>query len=256
MRERARRRRVRGRRRHVGRMRVLRFATVEVGTGAPLGCVRCSSASAPGYYESDAVIERVAAVADSWGDPPGPNVILCGPEPFAHPGLPAIVAACANRGVERICIETDGGALSVGANAEGALDAGVRHLRVRLPAAVAPAGDDLAGRPGLVRDARSGVRAFLEAGEAGGVDVVVTAVVPVCSHTLDLLPASVAELASWGVHAVRLVSAGALPNDAAVHLAAACDTGMVNRVWVETDGALPLPESHALHAVDEAGDDG
>ena len=48
------------------------------------------------------------------------------------------------------------------------------------------------------------------------------------------------------------LAAGPLPDSAAGVVAAACDTGMVNRLWVETDGNLPLPDSHRLHAV--AGD--
>ena len=235
---------------------MLRFAAVEVGAGEALGCVRCSPRGAPAYYPLDDIIDRIAAASGAWERLPGPNVVLCGPEPFAHPELPALVAGCAERGVERICIETDGGALAVGGNAEGALLGGVRHLRVRMLGAGQRATDELSGRPGLSQKAKAGVRAFLDTADARGMTVAVTGVIPVCRHNLDVLPESVGALAEWGVHAARLVSSGPLPESAAAHLAAACDTGMLNRIWVETDGTLPLAASHLLHAVCEAGGDG
>ncbi|MGB4442546.1 MAG: hypothetical protein WBJ62_10065, partial [Coriobacteriia bacterium] len=79
--------------------------------------------------------------------------------------------------------------------------------------------------------------------------VVVTAVIPVCRHNADALPATIAELASLGVQAVRLVPSADATTPALALLAAACDTGMVNRLWVEVDPALPLPDTYALHAV-------
>ena len=225
---------------------------MRVGAGEPLGCVRCSPRGSTTYYPLTDILARVAEIAESWQQAPGPNVMLGGPDPFGHPELPAIVAGCVKHGAERICIETDGGALSVQGNAEGALASGVRHLHVRVLAAAEPVSDDLSGRLGLVRDAKAGVRAFLTAAEGQGTAVAVTAIMPVCSHSLGALPPSVGAVAAWPVHAVRLVAAGPLPDSAAGVVAAACDTGMVNRLWVETDGTLPLPNSHRLHAV--AGD--
>ena len=235
---------------------MLRYAEVRVGGGAPLGCASCSPRSASAYDPSADVLARIAAVTKSWRGVPGPNVVLSGPEPFLHPELPALVAACVTGGAERVCIETDGGALAVGGNAEGALRSGVRQLRVRMLSAVEPAADGLTGRPGLHRAAGDGVRAFLAAAVQRDLAVAVTVVIPVCGHNLETLPATIGALASWGIHAVRLESSGPLPDLAAVHLAATCDTGMVNRLWVETDGLLPLPESHRLHAVPEVSPDG
>jgi hypothetical protein len=176
--------------------------------------------------------------------------VLCGPEPFNHPELPAIVVGCIERGVARLGIETDAGALSVPGNAVGALRAGVRHFRVRmLGSPDETLTDALSGRPGLAHAAWDGVRTALEAADSLGVTVVVTVVMPVCRHSLAALPAAVARFAAMGAHAVRLTSAGPLPPSAEARIAAACDTGMVNHLWVETDGLLPLPSTHALHAV-------
>lgn len=232
---------------------MLDFVEVAVGEGEGLGCATCRARLVPSYRPADEVISEIRDVAARWGGRPGPNLVLCGPEPFAHPELPRLVAAAVEAGVERLALETDGGALSVSQNATGALRSGVRHLRVRVLAADAAVSDGLTGKPGLSASARVGIGLFLEAAAQDGVACAVTAIVPVCDHNLVMLPAIVAELAGWGVHAVRLVKACDLPDGAATDIAAACDTGMVNRLWVETDGRVPLPSGHALHEVPEAG---
>lgn len=230
---------------------MLQFAHIVVGEGSGLSCVRCAAPSADTYLASSQISDSVRSVASAWDAAPGPNIILSGPEPFAHPDLPVLVAACVEAGIERICLETDGGALSVEANAAGVLRAGVRHLRVRLLAADEALADELSGRSGRCRDALAGVRNFLSAAEASAVRVSVTALVPVCEHNLVALPSTIAGLAQYGFHGVRLVRGGALPSPASAILAAACDTGMVNRLWVEVEPGLPLPASHRLHAVAE-----
>lgn len=232
---------------------MLEFAHVEVGEGAPLGCARCGAARVSVYYPADEVAARISAVVSAWTPAPGPNLVLSGPEPFAHPALPDLVTACVEAGVERIAIETDGGALAVRGHAAGALGAGVTHLRVRvLAAGDDAAADALTGRPGLARAVASGVVAYRDEARRTETRVAVSAIVPVCRHNLDVLPATVARLATWGIDGVRLVPGAELSPSAGVSLAAACDTGMVNRLWVEADPALGLPESHALHSVEAA----
>lgn len=228
---------------------MLDFAHIALGTGDGLTCTRCAPARDAAYLSAAEVITRIETAAQRWPGGPGPNIVLGGPEPFAHPELPALVAACVEAGAERICLETDGGALSVPANAAGVLRAGVRHLHVRLLAADAVLADELSGLRGRCGDALAGIEAFLAAAESEGARVAVTALIPVCEHNLGALPAAVAALARRGVHAVRLLGTGTLPRGAEGVLAAACDTGMINQLWVEADPALPLPQSHALHAV-------
>lgn len=228
---------------------MLEFVQVALGEGTPLGCTRCAAPVQPSYLPAVEIIARVRAVTEAWESVPGPNVVLGGPEPFDHPELPALVAACVAAGAERIALETDAAALSVPANAAGVLRAGVRHLLVRVLDADMTRGDAVGGRPGRTRDAIAGIRTYLSAAGEAGVPVAVTAIVPVCRHTAPALSSTIAELASVGVHAVRLVpsqdNAGVTP----ALLAAACDTGMVNHLWVEADPALPVPDSHTLHAV-------
>ncbi|MBN1193543.1 MAG: hypothetical protein JXA36_07650, partial [Coriobacteriia bacterium] len=198
----------------------------------------------------------VGEISDGWEGGPGPNIVLGGPEPFAHPELPAIVAACKEAGVARIAVETDAAALSLSGNAEGALSSGVRHLLVRVLSGQDEVADRLSGRVGVASAARVGVASYLGGAERLGLTVAVTAVVPVCAHNLDMLPATVADLAARGFHAVRLITGGPLPSAASGIVAAACDTGMVNHLWVCTDGQLPLPPSHRLHGqADGAADD-
>lgn len=229
---------------------MLDFTAIAIGSGAPAGCTRCSVPVPAGYFAADDLAASIAAAAvASAAAVPGPNLALTGPEPFGHPELPALVAACVRVGAERIALETDGGALATGGNAAGVIHAGVRHLWVRVLAGEPATSDELSGRRGLAAAARTGVAAYLAAADDAGVTVAVTCSVPVCMHTLPSLPRTAALLAGWGVHALRLHAAGALPAHAGDLLAAACDTGMVNGLWVEVDRSLPLPESHRLHSL-------
>ncbi len=235
------------------------FHPVSIGDGAACGCVRCGPAPEAAYASVAEVEARLTAVRPAPGAPSDPGrsiaggVALVGPEPFAHPELPALVAMCRRAGFARIALETDGSALAAHGNAVGVLHAGVRHLWVRVLGADDATHDALGGHPGRGAASRLGVAAYLEAAATTGVTVAVTAVVPVCEHTLGELPAVVAACAQRGFHAVRLEAAGSLPSRAATVVAAACDTGMVNRVWVSTDGALLLPETHRLHGEPDGG---
>lgn len=219
------------------------LVSIAVGTGAPAGCTRCAPVSDATYLPVSEIAAALSAVGGAAG------VTLTGPEPFSHPELPALIAACRDAGFSRIALESDAGALAVPGNAPGVLHAGVRHLLVRVLGADDATHDERIGRSGRASAARVGVAAYRAAALESGRAIVVTAVVPVCRHTLPELPAIVAECGARGFDAVRLVSAGRLPDSAATVIAAACDTGMVNRIWVATDGSLPLPDSHRLHGV-------
>jgi len=226
---------------------VIGFAPIYLGDGPVSGCVRCGAPSAPGYLPVEAIAAAVAGVL------PADGVALSGPEPFAHPDLPRVVAACRDAGVSRIAIETDGGALSVPGNAHGVLLSGVRHLWVRVLGSSDEMHDTLAGKRGIAQAMRAGVAGYLANAETERLQVAVTAIVPVCGHNLGELPAIVAYCAAHGFHAARLLAAGALPSSAETIVAAACDTGMVNHLWVAVDESLPLPPSHRLHGEVDGG---
>lgn len=222
---------------------MLEFAPIRVGEGLPLSCTLCSSPAPATYTSADAFAATLAKVP-----PSAPGVALVGPEPFSHPELPKLIGACREAGFARIALESDGGALSVMSNATGALHAGVRHLWIRVLGADAESHDGLARRPGLWAAMRAGLGAYRAAADGSGLAVAVTAILPVCRHTLPSLSATVASCARLGFDAVMLKTTTALPESVAPSVAAACDTGMLGRVWTFTDGGLPLPESHQLHA--------
>lgn len=225
---------------------MIRFAHVSLGEGAGPSCVTCASAqSAARPRSGDDVIAEIQEIANEWTAGTGPNVLLEGFEPFSHPQLPALVAAAIEAGFARVGLETDGGALAQAGNAAGALHAGVRHLRLRT-LGLDDLGDELAGRAGLAVMAAAGVSVFREVAASTDTRVAISAVIPVCEHNLASLPATVAALADMGAGAARLIRAGELPANAAAGIAAACDTGTVNRVWVDVHD-LPLPETHRAH---------
>lgn len=231
---------------------MLEFVRIPVGTGRELRCSLCDPAQAPTYLPAEQVAASIAEAARHSGDPTGPNLCLCGPEPLGHPDLPRLVLSCRQAGARRIALETDGAALSIPSNVAGLLSAGVHHLHVRVLDADEARGDRLGGRPGKTRDALAGAAAFAEAARAAGIATVLTLRVPVCPHNLASLTGVVLQAASMHADAVRLLSPGALPPSAGTVLAAACDTGMVNGVWVEAADDLPLPETHRLHVVQES----
>jgi hypothetical protein len=237
---------------------MIRFADVAVGTGPSCGCVRCHPQRAEtAYRATDQIVAEIAAVCAGWDGRPGPNVRLTGAEPFGHPELPALVSAAVAAGCQRLGADTDGVALRSPANAGGALMAGVRHVRFTLLAGTSGLHDTLAGVPGLLDVTLEGIRSYRSIAEAEGVAVGVTAVVPVCRHTVHDLPAAAGLAVECGVDAVvlRLEDGGVDLPAAVPWIVAACDTGVVNGVWVEADGVpfclLPGYDLHVADAVRE-----
>ncbi|MDZ4654387.1 MAG: hypothetical protein U1F44_00695 [Coriobacteriia bacterium] len=215
---------------------MLRFSLVEIGTGGRASCARCGlSRQAVDYLSAAEVTEHIRrAVAEC--PSPGPNVMLGGADAFGHPELPVLVNAATRDGAVRIGLETDGGALATSGNAAGALHAGVRHVRV-----------SYADPP----KALAGISAWAEAARTAGVAAVATAAVSLCVHNVTELAQGVAAMAEAGVAGVTLDGRSMrVTADVRAQVAAACDTGTVNGVWVEVLGpAELLPESHVLHLV-------
>lgn len=237
---------------------MLGFVSVSVGTGSPARCARCHGAAPAVAYRpaSDAVAD-IAAVAQGWSAGPGPNVAVCGPEPFGHPELPSIVTGAAQAGVVRLRLETDAAALASPANASGSVAAGVRHLRFRLLGGSPGMHDALVGEAGALDATLEGVRAFAAAADGQNAAVSITALVPVCRHNVRDLAAAVGAALDAGADEVTLlIDDGGLDVRAAVPwITAACDTGIVNGVWVEVDGLgyciLPGYDLHLADTVRE-----
>jgi hypothetical protein len=167
--------------------------------------------------------------------------------------LPRIVAGVTEAGCARLAVDTDAVALLSPANAGGALVAGVRNVRFTLLAGTEGVHDALAGTPGVFDAVRDGVRSYLSAAGAQGFAVSVTALVPVCRHNANDLPAAVGVAVESGADRVevRVVDGGMDLAQAIPWITAACDTGVVNGVWVEVEGVpFCLMPGYDLHLAD------
>jgi hypothetical protein len=235
---------------------VLRFVSVSLGGGLPLRCVRCHGSAPEVSYRSADELDPLLAEAVAAAGSPGPNVELTGPEPFGHPELPAVVAAAARHGVARLRLETDAIALASPVNAGGSIAAGVRHLRVRLLGGSPGVHDGLGAVVGAFDATLAGVRCFVASAAESGSPVSVTVVIPVCRHNVHDLTPAVLAAAEAGADAVTLMldDPGLDLAMAAPWLMSACDTGVINGVWVEVDGApFCLLPGYDLHVVDAVG---
>lgn len=208
---------------------MIAFQTVSTGTGDLLGCRLCGAGSAGEHTPAQDVLAAIADVRSRGAE----NVMLAGSEPFRHPALPALVAACAEAGFARIAMLTDAGALTIPENASGALEAGLRHIHVPLFGPDAPS-HDAACASGRFAQTTAGVEGFLAAATRAAASVALVGVLPLCEHTLASAPAIVATFARLGALAVRIVPAPGVDADAP-EVRAAFETGMVNGVWVWVD---------------------
>lgn len=223
---------------------MLRFVEVSMGDGGSVACTRCVPPSDPAYRPAaDIIAEAASAVAAG-----AENISLTGAEPFGHPDLPAVVSGIAHAGVSRLRVVTVGAALAAGENAAGAQAAGLRHARVVL---LGPEGvhDALADAPGLFDAAAQGMHAWTEAADAAGHRAFLSVLLPVCEHNIAMAPAAVAEAARHGAREVVMRVSPSIDTDRARDVvAAACETGTINRVWVRVEGpAEVLPPALALH---------
>jgi hypothetical protein len=236
---------------------VIRFAEVSLGTGPGTGCGRCggSGPAETSFRTGDDVVAEARVVCAAWDRGTGPNIRLTGAEPFAHPELPKIVSGVIAAGCHRLALDTDAAAMRSGGNARGALVSGVRHVRFTLLAGTEGVHDALAGAPGVFDATRDGIRSYRAAAEAEGLDVSLTALVPVCRHNLRDLPSAIGAALEAGADRieVRLTDGGIDLPAAVPWITAACDTGVVNGVWVEVEGVpfclLPGYDLHLADAV-------
>lgn len=216
---------------------MLEFVSVAIGAESEAGCVSCVNCGATGAgipLPLDSVRAALLHFSESWSSGPGPNVVFTGLEPFAHPELPALIAAARAAGFVRIRLRTDAGALGLGSNARGALDAGVTQIEV-VCLGDGVQMDRLAGKPGLAAAQAAGVAAFRTAAREAEAVVTVIGLVPVCRHNAALVPGAVARLASLGAVAVHLDAAGCPPRERA-HVIAALDTAAVNGIAGSVSG--------------------
>lgn len=187
------------------------FSTISLsGSATPqTHCIRCSSEP-----RVPASFEEARGALDAATDADG--VMFMGYEPFAHPELVRLLAHARGRGIRRIGLSTDGGALANISNAAGCLDAGVRLFELVVLGNDAKTHDYLAGAPGLYDAMRRGVENIRTLSSARGYHIAIVALIELCQHNLDQLPLFAARCADLGVNAVRLVIAPQLSVDPAL----------------------------------------
>jgi len=233
---------------------VIRFADISLGTGGEVRCSRCHGEQQPASYRSAAEIApEISMACTLWDGLPGPNVRLTGAEPFGHPELPALVATATEAHCRRLCLDTDAVALRSRQNAGGSLMAGVRHLRWTILGGTPGVHDALSGEPGALDASVEGARSFVSIASDEAIAVSVTALVPVCRHNAHDLPAAAGLAVDAGVDRILLrVEDGGLDLLSALPwIVAACDTGVVNGVWVEVEGVpFCLLPGYDLHLAD------
>ncbi|MDO9107800.1 MAG: hypothetical protein Q7U89_02245 [Coriobacteriia bacterium] len=221
---------------------MIEFARIPIGTGGAAICARCQPSTAILHTSSDEILSCVKRVAQRAEGSGSPNVLLDGAEPFRHPSLPAILSGARAAGVERIAMVTDAGALGVADNASGSISAGLRQIHVPLFGSDSRSHDALT-HAGTFDTSCTGIARFQSAAERMGVEVLAIGVLPLCVHNLADAAAIVAVFARLGAAAVRLI--GDDSSTSRSHIRAACETGMVNGVWVWHEGD-PSPQHSSL----------
>ncbi len=230
---------------------MLSFTRVSMGEGSAITCRACGVSPSLSHRDTDEAAAEVArAVASASG---AANLALSGGEPLVHPGLWTVLSAAREAGATRIRVETAGDPSGVDDVAGRLLEAGVRHLRVRVTAGSADSSDRLTVESGYLGAALGVLGDFLAASSRMDVQVALSGAILVCKHNLSELPLAIGELVAAGATAVSLqVAPGLAEREAIPWLLAACDTGAVNCAWVSVEGT-ELPPTHRLHSLRQVG---
>jgi hypothetical protein len=229
---------------------MLHFVDIRLAASDVSTCRRCTMASDHSPRDLSDVVDEVKNVCSNWDGALGPNLSFIGGEPFAHRGLPQVLAAAVSTGAQRIRIESDCSALASAESAQHALAQGVRHLRFVLLGPDAHTHDHLVNAPGAFDVLLAGVQHFREAAELSVTGIHVGCRIPVCRHNLQQLPMIVTTALQAG--ALDVLISIEDPNldvtTAVAWIEAACDTGTVNGAWVEVEGVpYGLAAGWALH---------
>lgn len=230
---------------------MIECAYIPLARGSRIPCTACAPVPATlEHRPAEEIIIDVRRAVAGMAATPGPAILLGECEPFSHPELVSIVTQSVAAGVRRLGLRSDASALTRGDNASGAISAGVRRLDVTLLGGDESAHDRLYGRPGSFAVALAGMQAFREVGERMAVPVVLTGSVPVCRHVVTGIPAIVERFARSGASSVELVFEDPSIADTGTvkTIIAACETGIVNGVWVSIRGLDPAALGrHVLH---------
>lgn len=216
------------------------FSRVSIGEGLP-SCTRCAGKGASAFRDTEDVVTELGSR----------DVDLVGADSLTHPDIERIVEQAVSMAADRVRIEVASGIDK--AKALALIHSGVRHVRVAILGGSADAHDALVSERGAFDRVAETVARLREAGEEAGARMAFSARVPACKHNASELPGAVVAAADMGLDAVAIVTGdmGGEAGGFTPWVAAACDTGIVNTLWVEVEG-LPfcLMPAHALHLAD------
>ncbi|MCL2332748.1 MAG: hypothetical protein FWC54_04605 [Actinomycetia bacterium] len=231
------------------------FQLISLGAGGVAPCAQCARvadvpAASREPRKTEAVLAELAEIRQA-------DVAFGGFEPFAHPDLPRLIAAARDRGACRLLLQTDGGALAQGGNAEGAAAAGVRVFEIVYHAGDEDADDTCTGRPGLARARREGIAALHRvAAQHPDWHLMICGRATLCRHAgrgaalTGIAQAAVRD----GLDALRIQARdpGAVP--AATQLDAAAEILTPSGIWLFGDACQSLLEGAApYHLRQEVG---
>lgn len=228
---------------------MLAFREVPMAAGTEAVCRRCAVAGGHALSDAAETVSRLHEHASVQADV---GLFFTDTGSLDLDELVRLASEAARSGASRIALRTSGQPLRDNQAAEALLESGVRVLEMVFLGPGPEQHDALAGIPGSFDAAAGAIALVTEAAAALGVRVALRGRIPVCSHNLQDAPATVMRLAELGVSSMVLACDPALdPRRSADWVAAACDTGTVNRVWVAVTG-IPEPDlgDKALHAVD------
>ena len=226
------------------------FRFVALGEGGVAPCAQC--ARAEGAERAPRAAAEVLGELDGGGSPGPLDVAFGGFEPFAHPDLPRLIAAAREQGAQRLMLQTDGGALSQGGNAEGAALAGARVFEIVYHAGDEDADDRLTGRPGLARARQAGIAALRRvAAEHPDWRLFVCGLAVLCRHGgRGAALTGIAQAAARdGLDALRICAQDPAAAPDAAQLASAAEVLVPAGIWLFGDGCESLLEGAAPYQI-------
>ncbi|GAB4275518.1 MAG: hypothetical protein Kow0056_05170 [Coriobacteriia bacterium] len=220
---------------------MIQFARIEIARGGGL-CRRCPRPKHE-FLPTEQLLGVVRSNAAAVG-----NVFFAGHRAAGHPDIQALAKEAARAGAQRIRVQA-----AHGINPEKIptlLSAGVRQVSFTIAAANPRVLAAMGIAEKKLEAFKSAPEALREAARADSQRVFVHVRIPVCRHNVHELPGAVALAAEVRADAVTLepVDGGLDLAGSAPWIAAACDTGMVNALWVDVEGVpYCLMPGHELH---------
>lgn len=191
---------------------------IALGTGGIAACTRGTSGAASPFSREE-VTERISQLSENTLGQTGTTsqgVILGGFEPFHFRELVQVLSELRDGqkySVDRIGLQTDGGALSVVSNAFGSIDAGVTLFEVFLRGGDEHLHDALTSPKGSFHLAQEGIATVQKASNELKKPVFITGVVAMCRHNSKHLPSIVSAFVRLGVDAIRVEAQNGTPLD-------------------------------------------